>query len=232
MENYIKYLRSNNFSLNTIKTYQAILKNYQNIWYDIRLIKKKLFCYVKKPNTIWTHYNVICSYMKFCKDKRLEKFKEIKLPPIAQKYMPVFTKKYLLRKTEDLSNYKNVIIRMLFETGLRASELNNIKEINKKTLLVIGKGNKLREVIHNHETTKLFHGYSYSTKTLRLWVKEVLGEEYTPHSIRRSHATHMLLRGADPKMVMMQLGHTKIETTYKYLHLSIEKNKKIYDKYF
>jgi integrase/recombinase XerD len=33
-------------------------------------------------------------------------------------------------------------------------------------------------------------------------------------------------------MVMMQLGHSKIETTFRYLQLSIDKNKKIYDKFF
>jgi integrase/recombinase XerD len=59
-----------------------------------------------------------------------------------------------------------------------------------------------------------------------------LGKQYTPHSIRRSHATHMLLNGANPKMVMMQLGHTKVETTFRYLQLSIERNRKIYDKYY
>jgi integrase/recombinase XerD len=42
----------------------------------------------------------------------------------------------------------------------------------------------------------------------------------------------MLLKGAIPKMVMMQLGHTKVETTFRYLQLSIDQNKKLYDKYF
>jgi integrase/recombinase XerD len=59
-----------------------------------------------------------------------------------------------------------------------------------------------------------------------------LGVEYTPHSIRRSHATHLLNNGASPKMVMMQLGHEKIETTFKYLQLSISENQKTYNKYF
>jgi integrase/recombinase XerD len=42
----------------------------------------------------------------------------------------------------------------------------------------------------------------------------------------------MLLKGANPKMVMMQLGHSKVETTFRYLQLSIEENKKIYDRYY
>lgn len=232
MEKYFRHLEKNKYSINTINTYKNILNKYDDIYHDIRLIKKQLFIYINKPNTIWTHYNVLCSYMTFNKDKRLKLLKQVKLPPIPQKYMPVFTKNYLIKKTSDLSNYKNVIIRFLFETGIRASELNNFKVIDDKTIFVKGKGSKQREIFHNNETTKLFQGFDQTTKTLRLWVKEILGEKYTPHSIRRSHATHMLLNGADPKVVMLQLGHTKVETTYKYLQISKEKNRKIYKKYF
>ncbi len=232
MEKYLNYLKRNKYSINTIKTYENILNNYKDIFQDIRLIKKKLFEYIDKPNTIWTHYNVLCSYMKFNNDRRINLLKQVKLPPIPQKYMPVFTKNYLIKKTNDLTNYKNIIVRFLFETGIRASELNSFIVVDDKTILVKGKGSKQREIFHNNETTKLFTSFDQTTKTLRLWVKEVLGEQYTPHSIRRSHATHMLLNGADPKVVMLQLGHSKIETTYRYLQISKEKNRKIYNKYY
>jgi integrase/recombinase XerD len=42
----------------------------------------------------------------------------------------------------------------------------------------------------------------------------------------------MLLNGANPKSVMLQLGHKKVETTYKYLQLSKANNQKIYRKHF
>ena len=63
-------------------------------------------------------------------------------------------------------------------------------------------------------------------------MKEILGTKYTPHSIRRSHATHMLLKGANPKAVMLQLGHVKVETTFRYLQLCKKINQKIYNKFF
>jgi integrase/recombinase XerD len=66
--------------------------------------------------------------------------------------------------------------------------------------------------------------FLYSTKTLRLWVKEILGCEFTPHSIRRSFATHLLKNGANAKFVMLQMGHEKIETTFRYLHLNLKEN--------
>jgi len=69
--------------------------------------------------------------------------------------MDVFTKKYLMRKTEvkekenSSLTEKKLLIRFLFETGIRASELYQIIEINKKTIKILGKGNKIREVFHN-----------------------------------------------------------------------------------
>ena len=102
--------------------------------HDIRLLKNQLLKYQSSPNTIWTHYNVLVSFMAFSKDKRLNRLKELKLPKIPNKYMPIFSKKYLLNKTKDLTNYKNVLIRFLFETGMRVSELKKIIEIKKNTL--------------------------------------------------------------------------------------------------
>jgi len=70
--------------------------------------------------------------------------------------MEVFSKKYLMRKTEikvegddDSIAEKKLLVRFLFETGIRASELYQIIEINKKTIKILGKGNKIREVFHN-----------------------------------------------------------------------------------
>ncbi len=231
MKEYINYLKRNNYSSNTIITYRNILKIYIDL-NDIRSIKRKLLTYSNSPNTIWTHYNVVLSYFKWSRDKRIESLKNLKLPQIPQVYREVFSKNFLLKRTEDLSNYKNVVVRFLFETGIRASELQNIVSFNNETLVVKGKGNKIREIFHNINTTKLLEEVNFTTKTLRLWVKDVLGEKYTPHSIRRSHATHMLMSGANPKVVMMQLGHAKVETTYKYLNISIKQNKAIYNKYF
>jgi len=98
----------------------------------------------------------------------------MKLPRIPKKFMVVFNKKYLLSKTEikDMDNLekinKKMIIRFLFETGLRACELKQIISINKKTITLIGKGNKIREVFHNFETTNKIKTKDVTTKTIRL----------------------------------------------------------------
>lgn len=235
---FLNYLKRNQYSANTLSTYKSVLKIYEHDLNDIRLVKKKLVSYYNNPNTACTHYNVISSYFKWSKDKRIIELKEIKLPKIPKKYMVTFEEDYLLEKTKinESDNSKEInkklLIRFLFETGLRSEEVNHIREINKRTIKVKGKGNKIREVFHNYETTKKVNFKGITTKTIRIWTKDILGKQYTPHAIRRSHATHLLLNGANPKMVMMQLGHEKIETTYRYLQLSIKDNQEIYNKFF
>ncbi len=238
MNEYKNWLKKNNYSSNTIRTYLSVLNQYKNDYKDIRLIKKRILSHTESPNTCILHYNVIVAYMNWNKDKRIELLKTLKLPQTPVVYRDVFTKKYLIKKTKihkndsELLKKKKMTVRFLYETGLRACEINNIKDITDNYLIIIGKGNKERAVFYNKETFNVFYPFEFSTKTLRLWVKEILGNEYSPHSIRRSFATHMLMNGASPKMVQLQLGHAKIETTFSYLNLSLEDNHAIYNKYF
>ncbi len=232
MEKYILHLKKNNYSKSTIETYKSILNTYKDDLSDIRLIKNKFKYYQKNPSTVSTHYAVIHAYMKFTKDKRISSLEEFILPHRPHKYYKVMTKEYIYQRTEDTSCNKKAIIRFMFETGIRVSELKSIIRIEEQTLTIKGKGNKIREVFHNKETTYKIKNLNYSSKTIRLWVKEILGSEFTPHSIRRSHATHLLLSGANPKMVMIQLGHSRIETTFRYLHSTKDENMSIYNKHF
>lgn len=238
MNKYINWLKKNNYSSNTIRTYLSILNKYLDKMHDIRLIKKEILKHEQSPNTCILHYNVISAYMNWTNDKRIKELKALKLPHPPVIYREVFKKSFLYEKTKindadnELDIKKKMTIRFLYETGIRASEINQIKEITEKYIVVLGKGNKERAVFYNPDTFKLFYPFNFTIKTLRVWVKEILGEEYTPHSIRRSFATHLLLNGASPKMVQLQMGHAKIETTFSYLNLSLEENAKIYNKHF
>lgn len=70
---------------------------------------------------------------------------------------------------------------------------------------------------------------SLALTTLNKHIKRILGVQYSPHSLRRSFASYMLINGAQPKMVQLQLGHSDISTTFTYQQLSSEQNKNIYN---
>jgi integrase/recombinase XerD len=40
------------------------------------------------------------------------------------------------------------------------------------------------------------------------------------HTLRHSYATHLLEAGVNPRLIQRYLGHTQLETTMVYLHLT------------
>jgi integrase/recombinase XerC len=80
-----------------------------------------------------------------------------------------------------------------------------------------------------------FHGDRLSYRGLlkimkKHQIKVHLFKNLALHGIRHSFATHMLDSGADLRSIQELLGHSKLSTTQKYTHVSMDKLMEIYDK--
>ena len=161
---------------------------------------------------------------------------------------------------EDCTGQRDLLIlELLYGTGIRISELINIKisDINftKKEIKVIGKRNKERIIpLHNnaiYQTKKYLklaekEGYKnqyllFTKKGEKIYpmlinriVKKHLStliksKKYNPHLLRHTFATHILNKGGDLNSIKDLLGHSSLAATQVYTHNSIEKLKETFN---
>ena len=161
---------------------------------------------------------------------------------------------------EDFTGQRDLLIlELLYGTGIRISELINIKisDINftKKEIKVIGKRNKERIIpLHNnaiYQTKKYLklaekEGYKnqyllFTKKGEKIYpmlinriVKKHLStliksKKYNPHLLRHTFATHILNKGGDLNSIKDLLGHSSLAATQVYTHNSIEKLKETFN---
>ena len=94
-----------------------------------------------------------------------------------------------------------------------------------------------RKILNGYQSDYLFlnkNGKKLSARYVRVIINKVVsrcGIEYhiSPHTLRHTFATDMLNAGADLMSVKELLGHSSLNTTSIYTHVSQDKLKDIYD---
>lgn len=158
----------------------------------------------------------------------------------------------------DIGKRDALILELLYSSGIRVSELVNIKfkdiNSNEKTILIHGKGNKERYTYYGSKCESLMddyirtvrskltsseyllankHGGHLNDRVIRMIVQNYtkisgINVHVSPHTLRHTYATHMLNGGADLKSVGDLLGHENLSTTQIYTHVSNERLRHIY----
>lgn len=173
----------------------------------------------------------------------------LKLPKVKDTLIERILSEEEIKRIIHLENHprNRLIVEMLFITGLRVSELSNLKwsDLQKRDtggqMTVCGKGQKTRTLLipqdlwirlTEYMNGNLSEGYVYKGKSpaaglnrstiLRIVRKAAtragIDKPVSPHWFRHTHAT-VAAQKAPLHVVQQSLGHSSIQTTGKYLHI-------------
>jgi integrase/recombinase XerC len=184
--------------------------------------------------------------------------------PKAEKRLPSFAQQQEFKESktkvlfgEDFDGVRDkLMFEVLYQTGIRSSELVNLRDVNvdKQQIKVLGKRNKERIIPIGEQLGELINRYRDLRKVLlanndyffvlnsgkKLYPKFVyrkinkyLGlvtdlEKKSPHVMRHTFATHMLNNGAGLEALKELLGHASLSATQIYTHNSFSEITTIY----
>ena len=277
---FITYLSSEKrFSEHTVNSYTTDLKQFTSFLCDefqiidnidevsFQIIRTWVASLLEKgisPRSVNRKISTLKSYFKFLiRQGIISENPMLKLvAPKSKKRLPVFIEEEQIacllnevRFEDGFNGERNkLIIELFYVTGIRLSELINIKilDVNfqSKVIKVLGKRNKERliplspsilEELKNFIDKYKIENFLFSnedgkklyTKLVYRIVNKYIGKissvnKRSPHILRHTFATHMLNNGADINAIKELLGHTNLSATQVYTHNTIEKLKTVY----
>lgn len=276
---FLNYIRNKNYSLNTIISYindlyyfhEFVKMDFDKVKYDdvrdyleyLNLKKEKSTSVSRKISSLKSFYKFL--YKNEYMDKKDYPLVKVTYPKKEKKLPKFLYYNDLLEIINESSKDKDgvrdrLIIEMLYATGVRVSELVNIKlsdiDFNNKRIIVCGKGNKERIVYYGDYAEEVLNKYlkTHVRKNNNYLFLNSKGEQITdggiryiidnimkklsikthvtPHVLRHTFATDMLNNGCDIKVVQELLGHSSLKATEIYTHVTNEHLKEVYYKCF
>lgn len=182
-------------------------------------------------------------------------------PRPSSKLPAVMSAQQIKTLIDSIKNIKHrTIVMLLYSTGMRLSEIAHLKitdidSHNMRIKVVQGKGSKDRFTILSQAVLLelrayyiiykpkeyLFNGTRkgcpMSMRNIQHLVQISLAKaglgskQFTVHTIRHSFATHLVDNGTDLHTVKELLGHSALQTTMRYLHLSPQRRQQITNPY-
>ena len=274
---YLKVVKKDSFY--TINSYRIDLEEFYDFYVDLLKIDERIvsnyleYLYSRKLNrsSIARKISSLRGFYQYLLKEglvRVNYFREVSVPKRCEG-LPKFVRSsdieklfLVFDKDSAIGQRNSLILEMLYATGVRVSELVNIKlsDINRydKTIKILGKGRKERVVVYGSycdramelylnsgryelekrgKSTYLFlnkNGERLSDRYVRKIIDDVvrkceLDYHISPHTLRHTFATDMINNGADLMTVKELLGHSSVNTTGIYTHVSSERLKKVYE---
>lgn len=203
----------------------------------------------KSKNTIM----LAAASLKFLYTEILKKsFEDIRMPKKDRKLPEVLSRDEVAKLIDSTDTIKSrLIISLLYSSGLRVSELVNLKtgdiSLEQRSGWVRkGKGSKdriffmseplaleLKDYLEGRENQFLFSkDKALTTRNIQKIIQGTrkragMTKKITPHTLRHSFATHLLENGTDIRLIQSMLGHSSLSTTQVYTHVSSEQLRKI-----
>lgn len=216
-----------------------------------------------KPKSIQLKLTAVKSFYRYCMEENKLKKKNpiltIKTPKMDDS-LPYYLSRRQVTLLQELTRphiRERAIVETLYTTGVRISELLNIKlaDIKWETQQIWirkGKGNKERFVLYTHDCAvrlktylkvrDLESDYLFCSnkgeqleqdsvqKEFREYT-ETLGFKVTPHTMRHTFAAHLAEKNMPNSYIQELLGHVNINSTRIYTRLMESARKKKYDQY-
>ena len=270
LRSFLNYLLvDKGLSNNTLKAYEADISSFFQ-WLDNEDLKYKnlqedhinqyisfLFQRKMRSSSVNRKISSIKSFYIFLVKRNFVKNSPLNdlVTPKQEKYLPESMSEAEVDKllnspdvANKIENRDKAMIEMLYATGMRISELVNLKmtdvDMKRCVVKVFGKGSKERLVPFGETALDSLRSYlnereQSSSKEIFLsnrgkkmtrvafWqrvkiylIRENLKNSISPHTLRHAFATHLLNRGADLRSVQLLLGHSDLSTTQIYTHIA------------